>query len=160
MIFEMGMYRLDIDVDRTKQFYNNAEYDDCECPGCRNFAKACHLLPETVQQFFQQFGIDIANPAEKSAYCSKDEGRTSYYHGFYHICGSILEGKYPWLQVGERTYQLDENYSLKITPDFSVFFRNECSLVHKDFPTPVIQMEFLCEHIPWVLDQPNPYFKI
>jgi hypothetical protein len=155
MIFESGVYRLDIDADRTQHFYESEDYESCTCAGCRNFAIACHLFPEAVHQFFEQFGIKIGQPAEITAYNSSD-GNTTYYDGFYHICGSILAGNDPWLQVGERAYQLDEQYALKVTNDFSVFFTDKCALVEENFPSPVIQMEIQCT-IPWVLDEPNPY---
>ena len=67
MIFESGVYQLDIDVERTRHFYANEDYEFCTCAGCRNFAQAYHLLPETVQQFFGKFGIDIGKPAEITA---------------------------------------------------------------------------------------------
>ena len=156
MIFESGVYQLDIDVERTRHFYANEDFEFCTCAGCRNFSRAYHLFPEAVQQFFGKFGIDIGKPAEITAYNSSD-GNLTYYDGFYHICGTILAGKDPWLQVGERAYQLDEQYALKVTNDFSVFFTEKCALVDKEFPTPVIQMEIQC-NIPWVLEESNPYY--
>ena len=106
MIFESGVYQMDIDVERTQHFYANEDFEFCTCAGCRNFSKAYHLFPEAVQQFFRKFGIDIGKPAEITAYNSSD-GNLTFYDGFYHICGTILAGKDPWLQVGERAYQLD-----------------------------------------------------
>ena len=156
MIFESGVYRLDIDVERTRHFYANRNYEFCTCAGCRNFAKAYQLFSEAVQQFFEKFGIHIGKPAEITAYNSYD-GDLTFYEVYYHICGTILAGKDPWLQVGERAYRLNEQYALNVTNDFSVFFSEECALVDKAFPTPVIQMEVQC-NIPWVLDEPNPYY--
>ena len=156
MIFETGVYKLDMDVDRTRQFYeNDTAFEFYSCAGCRNFAKAYPLFPESVWHFFAQLGIDIGKPAEITAYNSHD-GNTTFYEGFYHVCGTILEGKDPWLQVGERAYRLNKDYALKIAEDFSVFFTGKCALVEEDFPRPVIQMELQCS-IPWVLDEPNPY---
>lgn len=156
MIFRSGIYELDVDVDRTRQFYTNENYEFCTCAGCRNFSKAYSLLPEVVQRFFQQFGIHMGKPAEISAYNSVD-GNSTFYGGFYHICGTVLTGKNPWQKTGKRTYSLDQRYALNLTGDCSVFFTDACSLVEKDFPAPVIQMEFQCS-IPWVLEEPNPYY--
>ena len=61
------------------------------------------------------------------------------------------------MQVGEKSYRLNEQYALKVTEDVSVFFTERCALVEKDFPAPVIQMEIQC-NVAWVLDEPNPYF--
>lgn len=158
MILKFDIYQLDIDVDRTQYFYENAVCESsnlCSCAGCRNFYKSISVFPEKVQQFFRQLGIDIGKPAEISAIHSPD-GNMTLYNGFYHICGSILAGKNPWVQVGARSFRLDEQYLLKITPDFSVYFTDKCGLVDEDFPAPVIQLEVQC-CIPWVLDEPNPY---
>ena len=156
MVFESGVYRLDIDVDRTRHFYQKSEdYYPCDCAGCRNFSKAHPFFSEAVQQFFEQLGINSGKPAEITAYNSYD-GNMTYYDGFYHICGVILAGKEPWLQIDERAYRLKEEYTLKLSDDFSVFFTEKCGLVEEDFPTPVIQMEVQC-NLPWVLNEPNPY---
>lgn len=156
MIFEFGVYKLDIDVDRTRCFYETVDDSlGCDCAGCRNFRKAYPLIPDAVQAFFRQLGVDIGKPAEMTAYVSRD-GNMTLYDGFYHICGSILEGREPFIQIDERHFQLDESMTIKLTPDHFVYFTNKCGLVEKDFPTPVIQLE-IQGIIPWVLDEPNPY---
>ena len=156
MIFRYGVYCLDIDAEKTRQFYENHVYESCSCAGCRNFAGAYHLLPEEFLRFVRQFGVDPGKPAEITAYSSLD-GNLTFYDGFYHICGKIIEGKEPYLRTGERTYQLDEQYLINIREDVPVFFKEQCALIDKDFPRPVIQIEFQCS-VPWVLDEPNPYF--
>lgn len=42
MIFKFGQYKVDIDVEKTKNFYENAEpvSKSCSCDGCLNFEKA------------------------------------------------------------------------------------------------------------------------
>ena len=156
MIFEFGKYKLDIDVDRTRQFYQNEDYEFCTCAGCRNFAKAYPFLPDAVQGFFRQLGVDIGKPAEITAYVSRD-GNMTFYDGFYHICGSILDGREPFIQIDERHFQLDERMTIKLTPDHFIYFTSKCGLVEKDFPTPVIQLE-IQGNIPWVLNESNPYY--
>ena len=46
---------------------------------------------------------------------------------------------------------------IKLTPDHFAYFPSKCGLVDEDFPTPVIQLE-IQGNIPWVLNEPNPYF--
>ena len=157
MIFEFGEYKLDIDAARTRRFYETAEDFLCDCAGCRNFRKAVPMVPDAVHAFFRQFGVSIGNPAEMTAYVSRD-GNTTYYGGFYHICGTILAGKDPWQEVGDGVHQLNAHCARGPHKDFSVFFTEMCALVEEDFPTPVIQMEVEC-HLPWVLEEPNPYFS-
>lgn len=156
MQFDFGIYQLDADPERTRQFYQAEHGEPCDCLGCRNFFQAACQLPEPVQEFFRQLGVDIGKPAEMTAYVSKD-GNLTFYDGFYHICGTIIQGKDPWKQVSDRCFQLDESCALKLTPDHALFFTDHCVLVDKDFPRPVIQLEVRWQ-VPWVLDEPNPYF--
>ncbi len=41
MIFEFGKYKVDIDVEKTKQFYEKAETVDegCSCDGARTLVR-------------------------------------------------------------------------------------------------------------------------
>lgn len=155
MIYEHNPYRIDVDVEKTRAFYRGAPAYGCDCPGCRNFAMASKLAPKSVLAFFESFGIDFSKPAEiyASHACGPD---TLFYGGFYHICGTILEGKDAWIQTGEKSYRLDEAYSIDLTEDFSIYFTTEVALLEEGFPAPVIQLEIFGA-LPWVLDEKNEY---
>ena len=84
-------------------------------------------------------------------------GNMTLYDGFYHICGSILDGPDLYIRIDERNRQLDLNATIKLTPDHFAYFTNECGLVADDFPSPVIQLE-IQGYVPWVLEEPNPYY--
>ena len=156
MIFEFGEYKLDIDIDRTRRFYETVDDSlGCDCAGCRNFRKAYPLIPDAVQGCFRQLGVDIGKPAEMTAYVSHD-GNLTLYDGFYHICGSILKSPTLFIKIDEKHSKLNENATIKLTPDHFVYFTKECALVEKEFPTSIIQLEIQGD-IPWVLDEPNPY---
>ena len=157
MIFEFGTFKVDVDVERTRRFYETVEDQlGCECAGCRNFRKAYPLLPDAVQAFFRQLGVDIGKPAEATAYNSYD-GNLTFYDGFYHICGTILESPRLYIKTDEQHTQLDRNAIVALTADYGFYFTDRCGLVDEDFPTPVIQLE-IQGNIPCVLDEPNPYF--
>lgn len=155
MDFISGIYHIDVDVKRTQEFYAK-EFDlGCECEDCKNFIPAIRQLPDDVKAFFTQFGVDPAKPAEICAYDGADSTGVLY-NGFYHICGTILSGKNPWVQVKKDLYHLNEAYAIRFSNGFSFYFTEECMLVDEDFPAPVIQLEF-SGYLPWVIDIPNPY---
>lgn len=156
MIFEFGDYKLDIDIDRTRRFYETVDDSlGCDCAGCRNFRKAYPLIPDAVQDFFRQLGVDIGKPAEATAYVSRD-GTLTFYDGFYHICGSILKTPKLFIQMDEKHFRLDKDATIKLTTDHFLYFTDKCALVEAGFPAPIIQLEIQGD-VPWVLDEPNPY---
>ena len=155
MLSDLGIYQLDIDVEQTSIFYSKADGISCDCDGCRNYAQAAALFPPSVQKFLHQLGIDPAKPAEVYVnYAPSKE--TVCYGGFYHICGIIQKGTEPWVQVGEKLFQLDEQYRIELNDDYSVYFTEQVHLLEDDFPSPTIQME-IAFTIPWVLPEPNSY---
>ena len=157
MTLDFGKYKLDIDIDRTRHFYEMADESlGCDCAGCRNFRKAYPLIPDAIHGFFRQLGVDPGKPAEMSAYESQD-GNMTFYDGFYHICGSILESPNLFIKIDDKHFQLDENATIKLSPGYSAYFTSECDLVEDGFPAPVIQLE-IQGNIPWVLAESNPYY--
>ncbi|MDE6953742.1 MAG: hypothetical protein K2P09_08015 [Erysipelotrichales bacterium] len=157
MFFEIGQYRLDIDVARTKHFYENADFvsKSCSCDGCLNFEKAVSALPISVIAFFTNLGTDMKKVCECYVNDTADDG-TLLYGGFYHICGTLLDGKSAWKSIDENTFCWDSNATFSICPDFFVSFQENVALLEKDFPLPVIQLEFFAK-IPWVLEKENTY---
>lgn len=154
-VFTFGKYRLDIDVGRTRLFYNRAERitDGCSCDNCRNYELATEFFPSEVHEFFSEIGVDIKKAAE--IYTSDDNGKIVDYNGFYHICAQMLSDTNCWVPIEKikdnGLSAFDENNLYLITEGFSVGFTNECHLLEENFPLPVIQMEisFRC---PWVLE--------
>lgn len=51
MIFELGQYILDVDVEQTRVCYQNQRLltDGCDCDGCRNYLLAYELFPEKLK---------------------------------------------------------------------------------------------------------------
>lgn len=155
MIFEIGIYRLNVDTEQTNSFYKAKHGISCTCDGCRNFVKAVYQLPNDVASFLKQFGIDAGKPAEMSAVYASDDN-SIFYDGFYHICGTILDGTEPWVKVTDKQFRLDEQYAIHLSDGFSCFFTSDCHLLAEDFPKPAIQLEF-SGTLPWALDKSNPY---
>lgn len=152
MIFEFGKHKVDIDVEKTKKFYEQAHLisSGCSCPGCRNFTKAVDFLTENVKEIFVKMGIDMKKMCEVYVCMELDE-HTLYYEGFTHLCGTIINGGYVWKEADEELKILDPSSLVTITEDLKIGFTDEIDLIEDDFPTPVIQLEFSIA-IPWVLD--------
>lgn len=155
MVFEIGIYKLNIDVEQTAAFYKNAGGIGCDCDGCRNYSQAVRSLPPPVQQFLVQFGVDPAKPAEVYVNYAPSKD-TAHYGGFYHICGTILEGTEPWVQADTNHYILDDQYNIEFGENLSVFITERVDLLEDGFPRPAIQIE-IAFALPWVLDEPNSY---
>ena len=160
MIFRFSDYVLDIDVERTRAFYERDDIkttsEQCTCQGCQNYDKAVLTLPEKVLHFFREMGIDPCKPAEAFDVMGSqlDEDGKVWYNGFYHICGTRLQGEDAWVGNAEDLMHLDEDKMYKPDESFRVSFEEQVLLLHEAFPTPVLQMEFDA-HLPWVI--PAPY---
>ena len=61
MIFQFGEYKIDVDVEKTRQFYDRAKTvsEGCQCDGCLNFERAVDKLPQNIRDFFSALGVDI-----------------------------------------------------------------------------------------------------
>lgn len=157
MLFEIGQYRLDIDVAKTKQFYKTADVvsKSCSCDGCLNFEKAVSKLPPVIISFFTKLGIDMRKVCECYVNFSDDDG-TLLYGGFYHVCGILLDGKSAWKKMNKNTFYWDKKAAFSVSSDFFISFQKDIALLEKEFPLPVIQLEFFAR-LPWVLEKENPY---
>jgi len=159
MIFKFSQWVVDIDVNKTREFYNNASLvsEGCSCVGCRNYEKAIGFISQNVLSFFSQFGIDMKKICEVYVNYTRDDDLI-FYGGFYHICGKIISGENAWISTSQNTKHLDEDRGYSVTKDFTVLFQNECDLLEDNFPAPAIQLEILA-NIPWVLEEKNDYPK-
>ena len=53
MIFEFGTFKVDVDVERTRRFYETVEDQlGCECAGAETFAKRIRCFPMLFKHFF------------------------------------------------------------------------------------------------------------
>lgn len=159
MIFEFPKFTLDIDVEKTRTYYNTADFvsESCSCSGCRNYEQAVDLLPEKIISFFSQFGIEMKKIRE--VYVNRTNADdTVFYGGFYHVCGKIIKGKSAWVAVGKNTKHWKDKMAYAVTDDFKVSFGNDCSLLDENFPLPAIQVDISAD-MPWVLDEQNDYEK-
>ena len=157
MLFTFGTYTLDIDVERTRAFYARPDIEitseKCSCAGCQNYDKAILEAPAAVLSFFESLGIDPRKPAEVfDVMGGLDENGKVYYNGFYHVCGTRLQGENAWVATANGGQHLDMNRMYVIDSSFKVSFEESVLMLHKEFPTPVLQIE-IDAHLSWVLPE-------
>ena len=155
MIFERGVYGIEHDPERTRDFYAQAPDTLCDCAGCRNFRAAVSRMSGEMRSFLEQFGIDPAKPAEMSVVYAPAKDALCY-NGFYHFCGEIREGREAYIQTGERSFALDQRYIISTGEGEQAWFLTQCALLEPGFPRPAAQVEVFF-NLPWVLDEENTY---
>ncbi len=128
-------WKLEVDEEATRRWYESAADWDCDCGHCRNFvAQGDASFPEELRTVLAAFGV---RPAKASYVCQIDrEGEQNLYQIQYPLVGKILERgpeseEFRVLTPDERT-----------EPDGA-----------EDFPQPRIELE-LWLWLPWVLDEP------
>lgn len=163
MIFTFGKFTINVDIEKNREFYHTAETptEGCVCDGCRNFEKAVDSFPKSVKEFFENLGIVPEKPAEVYVNCSEENGKKLFYGGFYHLCGTVLDGDNAWkTQIIDSTTSIshiDQDYLYEIDAGFYVTFcTGGTTMLEDGFPEPVITMDIEF-HIPWVLDTENTY---
>lgn len=138
MLVTIGAITLDVDAAATRRFYETSNgYLTCTCDGCRNFPLAVSHMPAALLDVLHQLGIDPLKPAEQWVNCATPDGKAALYGGFYHVCGRIVNSADHWM-----------------TPDVTLFVREDCSLLSPDFPRPCFEVEFCCQ-LPWLLETPS-----
>lgn len=156
MIFEQGVYRLDVDVERTRAYYRAEGGITCDCAGCRNFAALEERMPQHIDGFLRQFGIDPAKPVEVSAVHAPAPDEIIY-SGSYYICGVMLEGTDPWVPAGPKRWALREGYEIRFgIGEDSVNFFDDTIWTVEEQHKPIFRVN-VCFEAPWVLDEENPY---
>lgn len=131
--FQLGSYRLSVDVEATRDFYaaRPLPWITCGCAGCRNFVRAVKTLPPPAEVCVDRgYGVDCL------------------YGSWYHISGELLEGgPSPGRLYGEW---------LTLAEGVEAAFSPECHLPPEEFPRPCFQLN-LEWRLPWLLEEENPY---
>ena len=90
MILQVGDWVVDIDLERTMQYYAEESAQRCDCAYCRNFSSAVDLKYPQLRPFLAQFGVDIDTPDESMPY---DRPGEIWYENVYSVCGNVLKGE-------------------------------------------------------------------
>ena len=161
MIFRFSDYVLDIDIDRTREFYARDGRWQCDCQDCRNYDKAILAAPDVVLDFLRSLGIDPRKPAEVFNVTGvQEEDGTIWYNGWFHVCGTLVECPETVIETlhenGSRSLSYRWNLAYRPDPDypFELLPVREIDLLPEDFPAPAVELE-IDARLPWVL--PEPY---
>ncbi len=138
MIFTFGNCKIDIDVEKTRAFYETYAYS-CTCDACRNFVKYAGNCPDTLRDWFAALGLDVAKPGEVYGLGEPENGRLPY-GGWWHLCGTVLATDYRTEETGEG-YNAILYDAYPVTEEWGVTFHDQCHGVPAGFPEPRIQME-------------------
>ena len=147
-----GNFIIEIDICRTKKFYNELSEIDCNCDGCRNYILATDDFPLEVSKFFKSFCIDPKKATEIITWSSENNGLSLHYGGFYHLCGFLIKGDDLW---SNGIIDASEMYS--INHNYSIGFTKQISLPEKNLTFPALQMEIDFHSVPWKLNKINKY---
>lgn len=161
MQFTFGSYRLDVDVEQTRAFYESDRAvrtsESCRCDGCQNYDRAILQAPPTVTDFLRALGIDPQKPGEVFGVTGETESdRRYWYNGWYHVVGTLLQA--PVSDDASKTAIYDKKNSYRPDPafDFDVWFigdRSRMGWIEKEFPTPIVELS-ISTRLPWLLDCP------
>ena len=140
MEFVCGPYRLEVDVEATRNWYDlyGEPAGGCDCAYCRNYAAAVGTLPPEVGEFLARLGLDLRKPGDASE-CGLVEGGRLY-TPLWHLAGRLLEkGEEPLL----------------LAPGVKAWFAEDQGPFLRDFPEPFFQCGLELT-LPWVLTEPEP----
>lgn len=141
---EFEEWIIDVDTDSTQKYYNDiSELTECQCIFCESYRVACKEFMSNVNDFFKSLGINPEREGEFAEFTLDSDNHL--YLGFYHIVGKIIKGP-------TNVIENWDNVKLIEIDNFKFAFSNQVNLVPRDFPSPVIQLEFQVI-LPWLLNE-------
>ena len=153
MIFEFGKFCVDVDVERTRAFYDKhgkTVIEDCGCVNCRNYYESILTVSDKVTTFFRSLGIDPRKSPEVTWWYT-DENGVAYYTICFHLVGTLVNSVALCRLAGDHGMEtIIENFH-EIDTGFKIGFTSQVVILEQNFPEPCIQLEIEA-HIPWVLD--------
>lgn len=139
MEYQFGDFRVEVDEEATRDWYEKAEEWDCTCGHCRNFVLLAEerKLPEEMLAILDRFGI----PPKKANYvCEYNEKEDKlFYQVCYRLKGKILNKAEGLVDIG--------NISLTCGPVGvpGVYVPGTA----EDFPEPYFDLDFGIL-LPWI----------
>lgn len=140
-----GQWIYTADRDATFRAYSQVErggVDRCDCAWCRNFRKVrAQVFPSEFLALPEMLGIDPNKDAEVYHNARLAPGRHNY-GGWYHFVGTLDEtGDFPGVYFGA-------GFTAWMWQAAAPRLRSLEGL-------PVVELAFICETVPWLLDEPE-----
>ena len=155
-------WEFDVDVKKTKEYYNNLVIDDSSQVN-RNFKKYCKSLTKEEKEFFNNFGI-IPEKVDCS-YIDVEKNKITFTGSCYVFAKVIKEPKdvFDYIDdeeddIEEIDIDLDENNVNIGAFEFSFYhIKDEDDYVLEDMPEGCIGVDFYCEDMQWLLEEKCEY---
>ena len=141
MIIQKQDCKMDVDIEKTIEYYR--EHALCDCPACRNFYAQAETALTKLKEFFSELGVDISRPDETS--WDVLDGIADYFFVAYTVSGKVLE--YDKYEIDLQ----DGDLFLNVVID-DHYIPNEQK--NEYFVISVYGIK-----LPWVLDEPLPDAK-
>ena len=135
MIFQLGRYTIDVDVEKTKAFYASAVASNevCACDCCQHFPDSIISCSTIIVDFLNNLGVDPQKPGEVF-------GGKYHCSGWYHIVGTLLNGR-----VTEANLDVSNAFVPDEAVNFQVWFDDDnkrMGWIENNFPSPILEMSF------------------
>ena len=78
-------YELDVDIQKTEQYYRS--HSLCDCSACKSFCLQAKSAFPALSSFLADFGVDISRPDETGS--SEKKGEIEYHFVAYTVTGKI-----------------------------------------------------------------------
>lgn len=130
---------LQVDVQKTKDFYATVDYNNEELMAL-NYIQVCSFCDDGMLQFFDQIGVDLLKPTNLHS-LPVEHNSMVMYTGSYHAYGTRIEGDLDgWdIVIGHHCLSLTENNSV----------------IPANMVGEVIEISFEVV-LPWMLEEPVP----
>lgn len=163
MILEVGLWKLDIDVEGTRDYHKRLVIEESDPQSCQNYRAYCKVMNGDEKEFFQKIGVQPEKCNVNTIGMKKDKTYPTF--GRYFIKGSFLytpkEYSMPLDEFINNGMSIDigpeyENGSNIIIGNYEIRFLWKDSLFHPqpdDLLEGFIGMDFFAQNIPWLLKE-------
>lgn len=117
-----------VDIVETKSYY--ASYSEiCDCQKCRNYYQLIKSYSTSLNDFLDQFGIDIEKPIEIVCFEANNIDHTVEYIAYYSVNGSVDVGEGE-IEIGDVKVSVEKPELSPNTEMTELYFILEISKLH------------------------------